>query len=62
MPQAKAGSGFGPDFGQPHERNMFLDSQMLIPFLLVLALAFLLKINNRLTEINDQKLSAEVHI
>jgi len=53
--------GFGHGFGPPpHERNIFFDSQMLIPFLLVLALAFLIKINARLTQIHDEKLSAEV--
>lgn len=48
---------FGPP---PENRFMFFDSQLLIPFLLVLALAFLIKINARLTEIHDEKLSAEV--
>lgn len=48
---------FGPP---PKDHPMFLDSQMLIPFFLVVALAFLIKINNRLTQIHDEKLSAEV--
>lgn len=48
---------FGPP---PHEHSMFFDSQLLIPFLLVIALAFLIKINSRLNEIHDEKLSAEV--
>jgi hypothetical protein len=44
----------------PHEHSEFFDSQMLIPFLLVIALAFLIKISHRLSEIHDEKLSAEV--
>ncbi|WP_333599234.1 sensor histidine kinase [Flavobacterium sp.] len=48
------------DFPQPPEHSDFFDSQMLIPFLLVIALAFLIKINNRLNEIHDEKLNAEV--
>lgn len=44
----------------PNNHPIFFDSQMLIPFFLVIALAFLIKINNRLTEIHDEKLSAEV--
>jgi hypothetical protein len=48
---------FGPP---PPERNIFFDSQILIPFLLVIALAFLIKINNRMNEIHDEKLTAEV--
>ncbi|MGC4040578.1 MAG: histidine kinase [Flavobacterium sp.] len=60
-PMPGGGPKFGPGFGQtPFERNIFLDSQMLIPFLLVLALAFLIKINARLTKIHDEKLNAEV--
>lgn len=55
--------GFGPrrGFGPP-PRNfpVFLDSQILIPFLLIVALAFLIKISARLNEIHDEKLSAEV--
>ncbi len=52
----RAPDGFGP----PPQHPMFLDSQTLIPFLLVVALAFLIKINSRLTEIHDEKLNAEV--
>ncbi|HNP33088.1 MAG TPA: sensor histidine kinase [Flavobacterium sp.] len=48
---------FGPP---PNNHPIFFDSQILIPFLLVIALAFLIKINARLTEIHDEKLSAEV--
>lgn len=44
----------------PNNHPIFFDSQMLIPFFLVIALAFLIKINNRLTEMHDEKLSAEV--
>lgn len=50
-------SGFRP---MPPRNPMFFDSQMLIPFLLIIALAFLIKINSRLTEIHDEKLNAEV--
>lgn len=56
-PFPKKISGFGPP---PHEHSVFFDSQILIPFLLVIALAFLIKINARLNEIHDEKLSAEV--
>lgn len=49
------------DFGPPpFEHPMFLDTQILIPFFLVIALAFLIKMNSRLMEIHDEKLSAEV--
>lgn len=47
-------------FRPPPRHPMFFDSQMMIPFLLIIALAFLIKINNRLTEINGEKLNAEV--
>lgn len=48
------------DYGPTHHSVFFFDSQIMIPFLLVIALAFLIKINSRLNEINDQKLNAEV--
>lgn len=48
------------DFGPPPDRHLFFDTQMLVPFLLIIALAFLIKINTRLNEIHDEKLSAEV--
>ncbi|MCF6131146.1 sensor histidine kinase [Flavobacterium wongokense] len=49
------------DFGPPHfEHPIFFDAQILIPFLLVIALAFLIKMNSRLMEIHDEKLNAEV--
>jgi sensor histidine kinase YesM len=47
-------------FPEPPEHSEFFDSQMLIPFFLVIALAFLIKLNNRLIEIHDEKLNAEV--
>jgi hypothetical protein len=50
----------GDHFGPPPPHPLFFDSQMLIPFLLVIALAFLIKINSRMNEIHDEKLSAEV--
>jgi len=50
----------GFDFHPPREHSEFLHTQMLIPFLLVIALAFLIKLNNRLVEIHDEKLNAEV--
>lgn len=48
------------DFPEPREHSEFFDAQMLIPFLLVIALAFLIKLNNRLVEIHDEKSNAEV--
>ena len=48
------------NFPQPREHSELFDAQFLIPFLLVIALAFLIKITNRLTEINDEKRNAEV--
>jgi sensor histidine kinase YesM len=50
----------GAHFGPPRQHPLFFDTQMLIPFLLVIALAFLIKINSRMNEIHDEKLSAEV--
>jgi LytS/YehU family sensor histidine kinase len=51
----------GPShFPEPPQHSEFFDSQMLIPFFLVIALAFLIKLNNRLIEIHDEKLNAEV--
>jgi Histidine kinase len=48
-------------FHAPHpEHSEFFDSQLLIPFFLVIVLAFLIKLNNRLIEIHDEKLNAEV--
>lgn len=49
------------DFGRPpFDHPIFFDTQILIPFLLVIALAFLIKMNSRLIEIHDEKLNAEV--
>jgi hypothetical protein len=48
------------NFPQPREHSELFDAQFLIPFLLVVALAFLIKITNRLNEINDEKRTAEV--
>lgn len=45
---------------QNRESSIFLEAQTLIPFLLVVALALLLKINNRLVKLRSEKLSAEV--
>ena len=47
-------------FPQPREHSELFDAQFLIPFLLVIALAFLIKITNRLNEINTEKRNAEV--
>lgn len=51
-----------PEFGFPPPRNrpFLMDTQMFIPFLLIISLAFLIKLNNRLIEIHDEKLNAEV--
>lgn len=51
---------FTSRFPEPPEHSEFFDSQTLIPFFLVIALAFLIKLNNRLIEIHDEKLNAEV--
>jgi len=45
---------------EPPDHSFFFDTQILIPFLLVVALAFLIKINARLTDLHDEKLNAEV--
>ncbi len=44
----------------PPNHSFFFDSQIFIPFLLVVALAFLIKINARLADLHDEKLNAEV--
>lgn len=48
------------NFGPPRGSVFFFDSQIMIPFLLVITLAFLIKFNSRMNEINDEKLNAEV--
>lgn len=60
---AKPFQGIRPNHGfpgPPNEHSEFFDTQMLILFLLVIASAFLIKINSRLNEIHDEKLSAEI--
>jgi len=56
FPRRDSDFGFRP----PREHSEFFDAQILIPFLLVIALAFLIKLNNRLVEIHDEKRNAEV--
>lgn len=53
-----------PEIAQPmpkkKESFFFDEAQTLVPFLLVVALALLLKINNRMVKLRNEKLSAEV--
>ena len=56
MPRSK---GF-PNFPEPREPSEIFDAQILIPYLLVIAFAFLIKMSNRLNEINTEKKIAEV--
>lgn len=49
-----------PIFPEPREPFEIFDAQILIPYLLIIAFAFLLKMSNRINEINSEKKIAEV--